>query len=140
MVSMSQDEFWTYIEHYGEYSDSIPSFNRLPEAMLDPWELPKLAAFHKLMWRDIGVHNDDDLRGIVAPLAGTGGDDTWECHGGWLIAHGRRFYEAVMRHPHVAAGGVKNHRQGNWFSCDAGSANASRPTSIGRVSREVFPG
>ena len=30
------------------------------------------------------------------------GDDSWECYGGWLIAQGREFHEAVMRDACVA--------------------------------------
>jgi hypothetical protein len=103
MISMSQDEFWTYIEQCRRHSNSMRAFNRLLEAMLDTWELPKLAAFHKVMRHDIGVYNGDDLWAVVEPLTGIGGDDTWECYGGWLIAQGRTFYEAVMRDPNVAA-------------------------------------
>jgi hypothetical protein len=103
MVSMSEDEFWTYVGQCRQHSDSMKAFNRLLEAMLDTWELPKLAAFHKVMWDDIGVYNDDDLWAVVESLTGIGGDDTWECYGGWLIAQGRTFYEAVMRNPKVAA-------------------------------------
>jgi len=80
----------------------MPTFNSVLEAMLNAWELPKLAAFHKVMWRHLGVYNDDDLWDVTAPLAGISGDDTWECYGGWLIAQGRTFYEAVMRDPKVA--------------------------------------
>jgi hypothetical protein len=103
MISMSRDEFWGYIEQCRQHSDGTPAFNRLLESMLDAWELPKLAAFHKVMWEDIGVYNGEELWAIVEPLTGIGGDDTWECYGGWLIAQGRKFYEAVIRDPRVAA-------------------------------------
>jgi len=106
MVSMSQDEFWTYIEQCRQHSDSMPALNRLLEAMLDTWELPKLAAFHKVMRHDIGVYNDDDLWSVVEPLTSLGGDDSWECYGGWLIAQGRKFHDAVMRNPKLAANRV----------------------------------
>jgi hypothetical protein len=106
MVSMSQDEFWTHIEQCRQHADSMPAFNRRLEAILDAWELPKLAAFHKVMWRDIGVYNGDALWAVIEPLTGIGGDDTWECYGGWLIAQGRKFYEAVMRDPKQAAARV----------------------------------
>jgi len=29
-------------------------------------------------------------------------DDAWDCYGGWLIAQGRSFHEAVMREFRVA--------------------------------------
>jgi hypothetical protein len=103
MLSMSRDEFWRYIEQCRRQADSMPAFNRVLEAMLDQWELPKLAAFHKVMWRDLGVYHGDDLWAVFAPLTGIGGDDTWECYGGWLIAQGRKFHEAVMRDPQVDA-------------------------------------
>jgi hypothetical protein len=103
MILMSSDEFWTYIEQCRQHSDGMPAFNRLLETMLDTWPLPKLAAFHKAMWRDIGVNHDDDLWAIVQPLTDIGGDDTWDCYGGWLIAQGRDFHEAVLQDPKVAA-------------------------------------
>jgi len=103
MVSMSRDEFWTYIEQCRQHSDAMPTFNCLLEAMLDAWGLPKLAAFHGVMRRDIGIYHDDDLWAIVELLTGIDGDDTWECYGGWLIAQGREFHEAVMQDPKVAA-------------------------------------
>jgi hypothetical protein len=100
---MSRDEFWTYIEQCRLHSDDMPSFNRLLEAMLDAWGLPKLAAFHKVMWEDIGVYHGEDLREVVKSLTGTRGDDSWDCYGGWLIAQGRQFHEAVLRDPYFAA-------------------------------------
>jgi hypothetical protein len=103
MFSMSPNEFWECIEQCRQQSDSMRTFNLVLEATLDTWELPKLAAFHKIMWCDIGVNNDDDLWEIVEPLTGIGGDDTWECYGGWLIAQGRQFHEEVMRNPKAAA-------------------------------------
>src|SRR5262249_14254429 len=59
MISMSLDEFWLSIEQCRQHSDSMAAFNGVLEAMLDTWELPKLAAFHKVMWRHLGVYNDD---------------------------------------------------------------------------------
>jgi hypothetical protein len=104
MISMTRDEFWTYIEQCRQHSDNMPAFNRLLEAMLDTWEMPKIAAFHKVMWYDIGVsHDGGELWDIMYQAADyLGSADTWECYGGWLIAQGREFYEAVMRNPQVA--------------------------------------
>ena len=102
MLSMSRDEFWMHIEQCRQHSDGMAAFNALLEAMLGAWGLPKLAAFHKVMWVDIGVYNDDDLWAVIEPLTGIGGGDLWECYGGWLIAQGRAFYEAVMRDRQLA--------------------------------------
>jgi hypothetical protein len=106
MILMSQDEFWTYIEQCRPHSNTMAAFNLLLEAMLDSWELSKLAAFHKVMWHEIGIYNDNYLWAVVEPLTDIGGDDTWECYGGWLIAQGREFHRAVMQDPHVAASHV----------------------------------
>ena len=58
MIDMSRDEFWLYIEQCRAHSVGMREFNQLLESMLDSWELPKLAAFHKVMWFDIGVYQD----------------------------------------------------------------------------------
>jgi uncharacterized protein DUF4240 len=100
---MSRDEFWSYIEQCRQHSDGMPAFTALLEKMLDAWELPKLAAFHKVMWSDVGVYHGEDLWDVVAPLIRISGDDSWECYGGWLIAQGRMFHEAVLRDSQVAA-------------------------------------
>lgn len=55
------------------------------------------------MWDDIGVYNDDALWAVIEPLTGIGGEDSWECYGGWLISQGRKFYEAVIRDPEFGA-------------------------------------
>src|ERR1043165_9715252 len=103
MVTMSRDEFWMYIEQCRQHSSTMQAFNRVLEEMLDHWELPKLAAFHKVMWDDLGVYNNKELWNIVEPLTGIAGDDSWERYGGGLSAQGREFYEAVMQDPKVAA-------------------------------------
>src|SRR5262249_47850920 len=106
MVEMSRDEFWMYIEQCRAQAVGMPEFNRLLEAMLDAWDLPKLAAFHKVMWFDVGVYHDEgerelwDLMYRAADYLGS--DNSWDSYGGWLIAQGREFYEAVMRDPRVA--------------------------------------
>jgi hypothetical protein len=103
MLSMSRDEFWQCVERCRQHSDGMGTFNFVLETMLDAWDLPRLVAFHKIMWHDIGVHHDDALWDVVEPLTGIDGDDTWECYEGWLIAQGRQFHETVMRNPQMAA-------------------------------------
>jgi hypothetical protein len=104
MIAMSRDEFWSYIEDCRQHSDGMAAFNSALEAMLHPWELPRLAAFHKVMWFDIGVYHDDgnlwDLMSEAADYLGS--DNSWDSYGGWLIAQGRHFHEAVMRDAQVA--------------------------------------
>jgi hypothetical protein len=103
LISMSRDEFWAYIEQCRQHSDGMPAFNRLLEATLDHWGLPKVAAFHKVMWFDIGVCHEGALWGLMYEAADyLGSDNSWEGYGGWLIAQGRQFHEAVMREPRVA--------------------------------------
>src|SRR5262245_248644 len=63
----------------------------------------RLAAFHKVMWKEIGVYNDHTLWDQLTerqPLLDS--DATWECYGGWLIAQGRACFERV-RHDHAFA-------------------------------------
>ncbi len=104
MISMSRDEFWSYIEQCRQHSDGMPAFNRLLELMLDQWALPKVAAFHTVMWFDIGVYHDGgelwDLMYEVTDYLGS--DNSWDSYGGWLITQGRAFHEAVMGDPRVA--------------------------------------
>jgi hypothetical protein len=104
MLSMSRDEFWSHIEECRQHSDGISSFNRLLEATLDTWPLPKLAAFHKVMWFDLGVYHDDgELWSLMYPAVKyLGSDNSWDNYGGWLIAQGREFFEAVMHDPNIA--------------------------------------
>lgn len=81
----------------------MPAFNQVLEALLDGWELPQLAAFHKVMWLDIGVYHEEELWKIMYRAADyLGSDNSWDSYGGWLIAQGEAFYEAVMRDPQVA--------------------------------------
>jgi Protein of unknown function (DUF4240) len=103
VIAMSRDEFWSSIELCRQHSDCMPAFNRVLEAMLDHWELPRLAVFHKVMWSDIGVYHDDTFWEIMYRAADyLGSDNSWDSYGGWLIAQGRDFHEAVMRDPQVA--------------------------------------
>ncbi len=103
MISMSRDEFWSFIENCRQHFDNMVTFNRLLEEMLDHWELPKLAAFHKVMWFDIGVYHSDSFWEIMYPaLDYLGSDNSWDSYGGWLIAQGRAFHEAVMADPRIA--------------------------------------
>src|SRR5688572_23300264 len=103
MIAMSLEEFWGYIEQCRQHSDSMPAFNLVLEEMLDHWELPKLAAFHKVMRFDIGVENSEDLWDIVSQVAEyVETENAWQDYGGWLIAQGRDFHEAVMCDPQVA--------------------------------------
>ena len=103
---MSRDEFWSHIERCRQHSDGMPAFNRLLDALLDHWPLAKLAAFHKVMWHDVGVYHDEGDRELWGLMSGAadylGSDNAWDCYGGWLIAQGREFAEAVLRDPEVA--------------------------------------
>lgn len=104
MISISRDEFWSYIELCRLHTNNMPAFNRLLETIVDDWKLPKIAAFHKVMWDDIGVYQDGgELWGLMHKAVDyLGGDDSWDCYGGWLIAQGREFHETVLRDPQVA--------------------------------------
>jgi hypothetical protein len=66
MLSMSRDEFWSLIDACRRQSADIQTFNRVLEAMLDGWDLPRLAAFHKVMWHDIGVYNEDEVWEVLS--------------------------------------------------------------------------
>jgi len=63
-------------------------FNRGLEALLDAWDLPKLAAFHWAMWSDIGVYREEkerelwDLMYQAADYLGS--DNSWDSYRGWL--------------------------------------------------------
>ena len=64
MIEMSQDEFWMYIEQCRAQAAGMREFNRGLEAMLDAWDLPKLAAFRWAMWSDIGVYHEEKERDL----------------------------------------------------------------------------
>lgn len=86
MVEMTRDEFWAHIEQCRTPPCDMPEFNRRLESMLDAWELPKLAAFHRVMWEDVGVWHDEgegELRSAMSPTASyLRSDDAWDCYGG----------------------------------------------------------
>jgi hypothetical protein len=99
---MSRNEFWSHIEQCRSQADGMPAFNRRLEAILDDWELPKLGAFHKAMWCNIGVQPGEDLLDLMYEVAEHVGVDEGYGYAGWLIAQGRDFHEAVMRDERVA--------------------------------------
>jgi hypothetical protein len=101
-----RQEFWKYIEQCRTASHSMKEFAQQLESLLDTWEFPALAAFHRIMWSDIGVYHDEG-NGELSELMSQqveylDSDDAWEWYGGWLIAQGQEFFEAVLRDPQVA--------------------------------------
>lgn len=100
---LSRDEFWATIEECRrELADTRSFPERLPAHLAD-WEFTQLAAFHNTMWYDVGVFHRGALWELLCgqePLLGS--QNAWECYGGWLIAQGRAFHEAVMRDPTLA--------------------------------------
>jgi hypothetical protein len=80
--------------------------------MLDSWALPRVAAFAKIMWFDVDVYDAEELWDLMREAVDyLESDNSWEEYGGWLIAQGRVFHEAVMgsragrAHPYAATGG-----------------------------------
>jgi Protein of unknown function (DUF4240) len=103
MIEMTRDEFWAVVEQCRARAADMREFNRRLEAALDDWELPKLAAFHKAMWFDVGVYHEDEFREVVQRAADyLQSDNSWDSYGGWLIAQGREFHEAALRDPRLA--------------------------------------
>lgn len=77
-----------------------------------------MAAFHNTMWHDVGVFHRGELRDVVyqrEPLLGS--HDAWECYGGWLIAQGRDFQEAVIREPRTSLSRIPS-----WEEIDDGES------------------
>jgi Protein of unknown function (DUF4240) len=106
VVEITLDELWEHIEQCHAGAAGMREFSRLLESLLDTWALPKLAAFHWVMWSDIGVYHEErdrELWELMYQAADyVGSDNSWDSYGGWLIAQGREFFEAVMRDSQVA--------------------------------------
>jgi hypothetical protein len=115
---LSRDEFWVVIEDCRGHTADTSSFaERLPEQLV-PWDFPRLGAFHNTMWYDVGVFQRGELWDVVRerePLLGS--QNAWECYGGWLIAQGREFHEAVLRQPRLALS-----RLPSWEEIDDGES------------------
>lgn len=115
---LARDEFWSAIEECRQGSVDCKSFAERLAAHLTGWEFTRLAAFHNTMWYDVGVFHRGTLWDLLyqqEPLLGS--QNAWECYGGWLIAQGRAFHEAVMRDPTLALA-----RLPTWEEIDAGEA------------------
>jgi hypothetical protein len=76
----------------------MAGFNARLRDRLVGLDLPDLAAFHRILRRDVGVYLPHALWAVVDPANRViGGEDAWEMYGAWLVAQGREFREAVRR-------------------------------------------
>lgn len=100
---MSEDEFWAVIGGCREgmtgedgSTDTEPFRHRLG-ARLQAMSLEEMADF-RLAQDAVGVCKPREIWRVVDPgLRIIASDDSWEAFGGWLIAQGREFHDAVMQ-------------------------------------------
>jgi hypothetical protein len=101
---MTLDKFWDIIESCRAATGrDMAAFNREIASRLSAWELDELASFYWILWGDVGLYNDHELWHIVDPDREIiSGEDSWEAYGGWLVAQGREYHDAVQRDPQEA--------------------------------------
>jgi len=99
---VTDDEFWALIEGCRDSvtgedgSTDMEPFRRRLEARLRAMSLEELAGFRPAM-DAVGVYKPHELWRVVDPEGrAITGQDSWEAFGGWLIAQGREFHDAVL--------------------------------------------
>src|SRR5262245_48482544 len=98
------DEFWDVVEACRRGSTGLTSFDEALVSHLVGWDFPRIAGFHNTLWYDVGVFHDTELWAVMREgcYSFAFGQNSWERYGGWLVAQGREFHEAVMADPWVA--------------------------------------
>lgn len=100
---LPRDEFWAVVEDCRRRSADSVAFGEVVTATLAGWDFRRMAAFHNTLWYDVGVFHRGRLWDVMCAIDETlGSQNSWERYGGWLVAQGREFHEAVMRDPELA--------------------------------------
>jgi hypothetical protein len=100
---MDRDEFWKLIDKSRRGVDDIDiQLENLLE-LVDHLDVDDILAFERHFQECLRDAYRWDLRAVAYNVGGGCSDDGFEYFLGWLIAQGRRYYEAALADPELAA-------------------------------------
>ncbi|MBY0230248.1 MAG: DUF4240 domain-containing protein [Gemmataceae bacterium] len=100
---MTEDQFWAIIEDCRRGGGDLFAFDERLVTHLVGCDYPTIVAFQDSLGDKTGFYPNSSFRSV---LREAGHDyssaNSWHRYMGWLVAQGRRFYEAVIADPEVA--------------------------------------
>jgi hypothetical protein len=100
---VNTDEFWQIIEDARETGDDCGTVVEAVRETLEGMSPEAVLGFEHELWRRMAESYRWDLWAIAFIVNGGCSDDGFDYFRGWLIAKGRRYFEAALADPERAA-------------------------------------
>jgi hypothetical protein len=105
---MTEEVFWDLMEKSAPGADSVPELALQLSDRLEAFKPKEIVRFQRIFDRLMSEAYCWDLWAVATILmGGSCGDDSFEYFRAWLIARGRKIFEASLRNPEAAAEGVE---------------------------------